>query len=359
MERLCIPFRTTFRHASAARSETQSLWVEAHANDGTIGYGESCPREYVTGESLQSAARFFRAHQTELQKQAKDFASLHAWSKTHASVIDSDPAAWCAIELALLDLFAKQTGQSVEQCLSLPAAAGKFRYTAVLGDAELPAFQQQLGKYQAAGFDDFKVKLSGRLEHDRSKLAMAAAATPHQVRLDANNLWGDVDAAVTYLSALNFGFFAIEEPLKPYDYEGMAKLAKALKVKVILDESFTHEQQIGALPSTPGPWIINIRVSKLGGLLRSINAIEQARARGIPVIVGTQVGETKFADTRRTRCCNLRCRSRDRARRGFRHIAAFRRCMYSASDVRPGRSTNRAAAVFGIWPYDCPTPSIP
>jgi len=41
---LRIPFKTAFRHASAERSETSSLWVEAVATDGTVGYGESCPR---------------------------------------------------------------------------------------------------------------------------------------------------------------------------------------------------------------------------------------------------------------------------------------------------------------------------
>ncbi len=294
MERLRIPFRTAFSHASATRSETQSLWVEACTSDGTMGYGESCPREYVTGESLQSAARFFQIHQAALQARVSDLASLHAWMKSHAADIDRDPAAWCAIELALLDLFAKQAKQSVEQYLSLPPLSGKFFYTAVLGDAELPSFQKQLSKYQAAGFDDFKIKLSGNLDHDQAKLAAVIAAKPRQVRLDANNFWSNANEASAYLPQLDTEFFAIEEPLKAGDYAGLAQLAKSLDLKIILDESFTHAKQLDALPSAPGPWIINVRISKLGGLIRSLDVIRQAKARGIPVIVGAQVGETSL-----------------------------------------------------------------
>ena len=54
LSRLAIPFRETFRHASASRSATESVWAEARTTDGVVGYGESCPRGYVTGEGWES-----------------------------------------------------------------------------------------------------------------------------------------------------------------------------------------------------------------------------------------------------------------------------------------------------------------
>jgi L-Ala-D/L-Glu epimerase len=294
MYRLRMPFKVAFRHASATRNETQSLWVEARASDGTIGYGESCPREYVTGESIESAARFFAAHRDNIVAEVVDLVSLRAWVTSHRDIIDHDPAAWCAIELALLDLFAKQTHQSVEQYLGLPELAGEFHYSAVLGDNELPAFQQQLAKYQAARFSDFKVKLSGKLDHDRAKLSAVSSAGAKRMRLDANNLWQNTQQAAAYLKQLEHPFFAVEEPIQTGDYEGMAELAKALNVKIILDESFTRVDQLEQLPALPGPWILNLRVSKLGGLLRSLEAAERARISHVPVVIGAQVGETSL-----------------------------------------------------------------
>ena len=61
-EPLAIPFKVAFRHASAERFTTQSVWVEARSRDGNVGYGEGCPREYVTAESIETAQKFVAAH---------------------------------------------------------------------------------------------------------------------------------------------------------------------------------------------------------------------------------------------------------------------------------------------------------
>ena len=41
-------------------------------------------------------------------------------------------------------------------------------------------------------------------------------------------------------------------------------------------------------------WIVNLRVSKMGGVLRSIEVAREAEQRGIGIIVGAQVGETSI-----------------------------------------------------------------
>ena len=66
---LRIPFKTSFRHDSAERSETATVWVEAISTDRAIGYGEACPRPYVTGETVESAAAFVESHRDELREE--------------------------------------------------------------------------------------------------------------------------------------------------------------------------------------------------------------------------------------------------------------------------------------------------
>lgn len=44
-----IPFRLTFRHSLAERSESETVVVRASTDEGQIGYGEAAPRRYVTG----------------------------------------------------------------------------------------------------------------------------------------------------------------------------------------------------------------------------------------------------------------------------------------------------------------------
>ena len=47
-----MPFKTVIRHASASRQQVENLIVVAHSQDSQTGFGEGCPREYVTGETM-------------------------------------------------------------------------------------------------------------------------------------------------------------------------------------------------------------------------------------------------------------------------------------------------------------------
>src|SRR5438552_17345634 len=49
-----IPLRRRIRHASHSRTETDNVLVRCVLEDGTVGFGEGVPREYVTGESIDS-----------------------------------------------------------------------------------------------------------------------------------------------------------------------------------------------------------------------------------------------------------------------------------------------------------------
>ncbi|MGH8718511.1 MAG: mandelate racemase/muconate lactonizing enzyme family protein [Burkholderiales bacterium] len=221
--------------------------------------------------------------------------TLARWVAEHCDDIDTNPAAWCAVELALLDLLGKKTGESVEALLGLAELGGAFQYTAVLGDAPHAAFEAQLAAYQKTGFRDFKIKLSGDAQRDLAKVKSLAAARipPERVRADANNLWRDADEAIAFLRKLDYRFCAIEEPLHTGDYQGMQRIARALHVAIILDESLLHAAQLNALDDS-ATWIPNVRVSKMGGLLRSLEVIREARCRGLRVIIGAHVGETSL-----------------------------------------------------------------
>ncbi|HET7597745.1 MAG TPA: enolase C-terminal domain-like protein [Burkholderiales bacterium] len=293
---LQIPFNVAFRHASAERSAMQSLWVEARAEDGTVGYGEGCPREYVTSESLATGEAFVQRHAALWMREIGDASGLFRWVADHRAEIDRNPAAWAAVEIALLDLIGKTEARSVEAVLGLPELSGHFRYTAVLGDMDDAKFALQLAHYRKAGFGAFKIKLAGERARDRAKVTVlrAAGLAPDAVRADANNLWRDPDEAVRELRALNFPFFALEEPLAAGDYAGMARVASDLGTNIILDESLLRLEQLARLPASSDHWIANVRISKMGGVLRSLEMVRALRERGVPVIVGAHVGETSL-----------------------------------------------------------------
>lgn len=293
---LTLPFNVAFRHASAERTAMQSLWVEAHTEEGTVGYGEGCPREYVTAENLESAQSFVQQHADRWINGIHDIATLSRWVELHSSEINDHPAAWCAVELALLDLIGRAEGRSVERLLGLTELSGHFHYTAVLGDAPPTQFGAQLAHYRKAGFNVFKIKLSGQHERDAAKIAAlrSAGVRPEDVRADANNLWRLADEAIRALGALRYPFFAVEEPLTSGDYAGMARIGETLDLRIILDESLLRPEQLDQLSGSPERWIANVRVSKMGGVLRTLKLVQALRRHRMKMIVGAHVGETSI-----------------------------------------------------------------
>ena len=290
-----MPFRAVFRHASARRDRTENLIVSAHSSCGRTGYGEGCPRPYVSGESVASGLAFIEKHRGSLTRNVHDVPSLKQWMVRNRAEIDRNPAAFCAVELAFLDLLGQVSARPIEDLIAIPGLSGEFRYSAVLGDAPYPVYRWQYRRYRKIRFRDFKIKLSGDLPRDRRKLRVFRAAPDGllRVRLDANNLWDSADDCIAHINALEHEFLAIEEPLKAGDFEGFRQVAGACDTKVILDESLLRAGQMDALDDGER-WLVNIRVSKMGGIMRSLEVAAAAEERGIGVIVGAQVGETSI-----------------------------------------------------------------
>ena len=55
-----LPFKVTFRHAAAARTSSESLFLRARLDNGAEGWGESLPRAYVSGESREQTFSLLR-----------------------------------------------------------------------------------------------------------------------------------------------------------------------------------------------------------------------------------------------------------------------------------------------------------
>jgi len=295
MTSLELPFKQSFAHATATRSCTESIVVKAEAANGMIGFGEGCPRKYVTGETIQTAMKFFDSHR-EAWEQFRGLEDLKAWASTNSKQVNENPAAWCAVELALLDRWGNEYGQSIEALLKLQELTGQFQYSAVLGTENVLTFEKQAQQFAALNFRDFKVKVTGNLENDRQKIAFLKELPIEdiRIRLDANNLWKTAVEAVTYLKCLQYPFMAVEEPLQVGDYDGCWQISQQLGLPIILDESFLRIEQFDHLQPDPKTWIINIRISKMGGILRSLGVAEEAKAIGIPIVIGAQVGETSI-----------------------------------------------------------------
>jgi len=277
---------------SNKRATTQNIIVRLTDTDGLTGYGEGCPREYVTGETTDTVATFIREYGTEITEAVSDLHSLQHWISRNEKLIDENPSAFSAIEIAMIDLLAKQEQVSAEQLLNIPDLTDNLPFTAVIGDCSVRKMHLITTVYRLYGFKEYKVKLSGDIAKDQKRFS--AIPSTSRIRVDANNLWRKPKACIDYCKQLNCSIWAIEEPVKAFDYTGMTTIASALDTKIIVDESLYTQSHHLPLQNNPEQFIANIRVSKCGGILRAIALANKCIQSNCDVILGAHVGETSL-----------------------------------------------------------------
>ncbi|MCS6961852.1 MAG: hypothetical protein NZT61_05040 [Deltaproteobacteria bacterium] len=295
---LNIPFKTSFSHASKTRTCTETL-ICVTKTVNHVGFGEGCPRDYVTGEDYSTAKSFLLAIVGEVLK-LNSLNALKKFVKQKEKLIDRNPAAWCAIETALLDVLGKERRVSVYRLLteanSSSCSVGDkrvIRCTAVLGiQSDKDPIKQNVVRYHRMGFVDFKIKVSGKLSQDLYVIKLVEDIVPTcKIRIDANNLWENEQVALDYLNRVRKHVWAVEEPLKSKSVTDYKRLHNECGIKIILDETFTSIRDVSKLEDFLIP---NLRISKLGGLIRTIEIARHLTKSGKNFILGCHVGETSI-----------------------------------------------------------------
>ena len=200
---------------------------------------------------------------------------------------------------SLIRFVRKKKGQSVEQLLGLIAPQKVYQYTAVLSDGSEEKFKALVQQYLSMGFRDFKVKINGQLAEDQQKLnnirllCQEKEVINYRIRLDANNLWaGKTATAINYLAQLDGSFLGIEEPIEPKNYSALSDISQALNIPVILDESLCNLTDLTNLNQVTGQFIANLKVARIGGVLRTLELIATLKKTSKSIIIGAHVGET-------------------------------------------------------------------
>ena len=126
----CRPYRLEFQmnvtHNLASRNFTNNILVEIQSDSGLSGFGECVPRKYVTGETTESVMKASGDIFPLLKE--KSFSSpdevvTFLQDLGMSTIGTSNPAALCAVELALLDLAGKNWGISVSDITGLKKSA--------------------------------------------------------------------------------------------------------------------------------------------------------------------------------------------------------------------------------------------
>jgi muconate cycloisomerase len=290
-----IPMRQSVRHALAERNVARNILVAAHDEKGSIGWGECCPRPYVTGETIDSVKQDLTT--TILpQLLGREPASFEATAEMLVPQLDSvarnQQAAFCAAELAVLDLAGKRFGTSAGMVLG-PVQTSQARYSGVIATDDIDSVKQNAAFMAKFGVGDVKVKVGASLESNLEILTTARAILGDQVtlRIDANCAWSATETIRQLTAMQSFSLTGVEQPVPGEDIEGMRAVTAAKLVPVVADESLCSLEDARTLIREQACDVFNVRISKCGGLINAGRIDQLARAAGLACQLGAQVGE--------------------------------------------------------------------
>jgi L-Ala-D/L-Glu epimerase len=291
-----IPFKMAFRHARKHASGAESLVVGIDA--GTVtGYGEGAPRRYVTGEDLQSASTMVAAlidhprfrweieHISDIQDIIESFGA-----------VKSRNAALCALETALIDAFARTSGKPAIDFFPLDHRADTIHYGATIPLADTERTTRFCHRIKAGGIDSVRVKLGGNREKNESALLTVRriCGPACDIRVDINGA-GDIQDFIAHLPLLSAaGVQTVEQPLPPGDPNLATAAVQAEREKMILmaDEEACDINEVERIIHEGHYGIVNVRLSKCGGIHSSLSIIERLRRAGVQFQIGCQLGES-------------------------------------------------------------------
>jgi len=295
-----LPFRFSFGHALSQRRSSTNVYVKVTLSDATTGFGEGVPRVYVTGETVDDAvAGLCKRYAPALVGCRLDEPeSVPAVLDHVARAVSSDGtgppgAAWCALELAVLDAAGRHLGVPVRRWLG-PLRASTLHYDAVVPFSGRRALDPVALAAKMLGLRRVKVKVGVDLEEDLYRLHRLRwwLGSDADLRVDANCAW-TAEQALAAIDALRpFGISVVEQPVAADDLDGLARVTAAGPELIAVDESLRTVAEARALVDAKACDAFNIRVSKCGGLRASLAIAGIAADAGLTVIVGAQVGES-------------------------------------------------------------------
>ena len=292
---LTLPLLEPFIISGGAVTERRSLVVALSDDQGHTGYGESPPFDlpFYSEETLASARDVIeRVLLPRLAGRAFD--SPAAVDDALSENVRGNQFARAGVETAAWDLEAHARGTGLAQLVAGRlgvAPAGSVACGVALGipaDREAATLARRVSAALERGYRRVKIKVAPGWDDVAVRAARDAMANVDlPLTVDANGAyaWPEHERELRDLDAA--GLLYIEQPLAPDELVGHARLARALRTPICLDETLrgaSHARQVADLE---GPKIWNIKVHRVGGLAEACRIYRVAREYGAELWAGT------------------------------------------------------------------------
>ena len=264
-----FPLAQVFTISRGSRTEAKVLSVKI-SRGGVEGRGECVP--------------YARYNETAASVSAQIESLPEAFDRQGLYELLPAGAARNAVDCALWDLEAKQSGRRVWKLAGLPTPGPEITaYTLSLDSPENMRAQAAEHAHRPL----LKIKLG--TPDDMPRLEAVRAGAPHpDIIVDANEGWSAEVYADLAPHLLRLGVKLVEQPLPAADDDALLGLQRP--VPVCADES-AHDR--ASLKHLAGKYdVVNIKLDKTGGLTEALALKREALAQGFEVMVGCMVGSS-------------------------------------------------------------------
>ena len=293
------PFRLDFRfdivHSLMSRSHTVNVCAVLESDSGFRGYGESVPRSYVTGETTESVITFLDRALPSISSSV--FSSPRQVIETLNDIGVSEsgsknPAGMCTLDLALLDLAGKHWNMPVSRLLGLPFHGKPLVYSLIVPSFSERELRKLVAWVKTYDFKHFKIKVGTEDPSGCVYGIKTMFGDGREFRVDANCSWTAPEAQNHMRELAALGVVSVEQPLQPDELENTAKLRKNGLPLIVLDESISTPEDVFRAFGAGACDIVNIRISKCGGMLGALRVVNAALKSGLGIQLGAHVGES-------------------------------------------------------------------
>jgi muconate cycloisomerase len=293
-----LPFAFDFSHAQRKRTSARNVVVEVTAEGGAVfGFGEGAPRSYVTGETADSAA----GHIADAVANPAFCWNLSTPDQIRQWTAAIDPhrfgnAARCALELALIDSLGRLLGRPAIDFFPNEPRTPTLFYGAALPLADAAVIQAGCRIIRQLGIRRIKLKFSADLDQNQEMLKAVETAfgSDCEIKVDVNFAW-DLSTALAHIPLLQrHRVRVVEQPLARQDPDRIPLSAamEAEGIVLMADESACTLSDLKQIRRENSFGMVNVRLSKCGGIFRSLEMIRYLRRTGMPFQIACHLGES-------------------------------------------------------------------
>jgi len=259
-----------------------STVVEIETDKALKGYAECCP---LGSAYLPSYALGVRTGLQEIAPRliGLDPLNIGLVNRTMDAALRGHPYAKAPVDIACWDLLGKATGQPVYNLLGGAAQDEIVLYRAISQEAP-EVMARKIEGYAAEGYTKFQLKVGGKPNDDIDRIqATRAVLRPTDLLVaDANTGWTR-DQAAKVAGAVSGLDVYIEQPCMTY--EECLSIRRRTALPFVLDEVIDGTAMLVRGLAEDAMDVINLKISKVGGLTRAKLMRDLCVASGIPMTI--------------------------------------------------------------------------